>query len=403
MSSAVIVGASMTAFGKFPDATIRSLAEEAVDGALKDAGLLADEIDMVFFSNAAAGTITGQEMIRGQVGLRHTGLLGKPIVNVENACASASTAFHLAVMAVESGRAEVAIAVGSEKMAVADKSRAFAALATAVDLFQLSDLEAAIDAKCADQPREPGADRSFFMDMYAAEARDYMRRSGATVEDLAAVAVKSHAHAALNPHAQFRSLVTVEEVLASRPIADPLTLLMCSPIGDGAAAVIVTSLARARRLGARPVHVAATVLTSGTDRAPGDPTAVERAAATAYAQSGIGPDDLDLLEIHDAAAPAELVICEELQLCGPSEAPALLRSGQTALGGAHVVNPSGGLLSKGHPIGATGCAQLVEIVDQLRDRCGARQVPSARVGLAQNGGGYLTTDNAAMSVIILAV
>jgi acetyl-CoA acetyltransferase len=390
----------MTSFGKFPEATMRSLAEEAVDGALKDAGLLSDEVDMVFFSNAAGGTITGQEMIRGQVSLRHSGLLGKPIINVENACASASTAFHLAVMAVESGRAEVAVAVGAEKMAVADKSRAFAALATAVDLFQLDDLERAIDKKCADQPREAGAG-SFFMDLYAAEAREYMARTGATPEDFATVAVKSHAHAALNPHAQFRTPVTVEEVLASRTIAHPLTLLMCSPIGDGAAAVVVTSAARARRLGASAIRIEASVLTSGTDRETGDASAVQRAAYAAYAQAGVDPAELDVLELHDAAAPAELMLYEELQLCASGEGPALLRSGRTALGGSMVVNPSGGLLSKGHPIGASGCAQLVEIVDQLRGRCGERQVSGARLGLAQNGGGYLTTDNAAMSVTIL--
>jgi acetyl-CoA acetyltransferase len=233
-------------------------------------------------------------------------------------------------------------------------------------------------------------------------SRAYMDRSGATVRDLAEVAVKSHRNAALNPKAQFRTEVSVEEVLASREISAPLTLLMCSPIGDGAAAVVVCSEEYARRLGTGQVRVRACALVSGTDRTAGEPGAVERAAQRAYADAGLGPEDLDVVEVHDAAAPAELMCYEELGLCAPGEGPRLLASGDTALHGRLPVNPSGGLLSKGHPIGATGCGQLVELVDQLRGRCGARQVEGPRIALAENGGGFLGTDAAAMVVTILS-
>jgi acetyl-CoA acyltransferase len=407
MNDIMITGAAMTPFGKFGDRTIRSLAEEAVSAALADAQVRPGDVGMVFFSNAVAGIITGQEMIRGQVALRHTGLLGTPIVNVENACASASTAFHLAVMAVASGAADVALAVGAEKLTHPDKAKSFAAIGTAVDLSQLDELKAWTQGGSAGSPLPEEAEgdgdgkRSFFMDVYAANALAYMKRTGATVEDFAQVAVKSHDHAALNPKAQYRTPVTVDEVLASRTVADPLTLLMCSPIGDGAAAVVVCSAERARG-SADPVRVRSCALVSGTDRTGGEPGAVERAAGRAYEQAGIGPEDLDVLEIHDAAAPAELMTYEELGLCAIGEGPALLRSGQTRLGGRRVVNPSGGLLAKGHPIGATGCGQIVELVDQLRGRCGARQVDDARVALAENGGGFLGRDAAAMVVTVLS-
>jgi acetyl-CoA acetyltransferase len=331
-------------------------------------------------------------------------------VNVENACASASSAFYLACLAVGSGAVEVALAVGSEKLTHEDRSRSFAAIGTAVDQLQLAELRQWASSGSAGSPlpeqaeqagQEGGGKRSFFMDIYAASSRAYMKSSGATREDFAQVAVKSHRHAALNPYAQYRTEVTVDDVLASREIAPPLTLLMCSPIGDGAAALVVCSPGMARRLGAE-VRVRACALVSGRDRGPGEPGAVERAAEAAYEQAGLGPGDLDVVELHDAAAPAELITYEELGLCGEGEGPALLTSGATALGGKIPVNLSGGLLSKGHPIGATGCGQLVELADQLRGRCGPRQAAGARVALAQNGGGFLGTDAAAMVVTVLS-
>lgn len=240
------------------------------------------------------------------------------------------------------------------------------------------------------------------MDIYAAMTRHYMSQSGATAEDFARIAVKNQGNGKLNPKAQYGADVTVEEVLASREISAPLTLLMCSPIGDGSAAVVVASEDAVRRLGADAVKIRSTVLVSGRDRTPDQEGAVERAVRRAYEASGVSPSDLDVCEVHDAAAPAELMIYEDLGLCPPGDGPKLLASGATALGGRVPVNPSGGLLSKGHPIGATGCAQLVELADQLRGRCGARQVEGARVALAENGGGFLGTDPAAIVITVLS-
>ena len=421
MRDVYIAGTGMTAFGKFMDSSVRKLAEEATAEALRDAQATPGDVEIAFFSNATAGILTGQEMIRGQVALRYTGVLGVPIVNVENACASASSAFWLAHMAVASGQAEIALAIGSEKLTHPDKMRSFAAIGTAVDLDNLaaardaltrtllgngkaigpdagSPLPVAADAT----PEKQGGGKSPFMDVYAAMTRAYMEQSGATQEDFARIAVKNQGNGKLNPKAQYGGDITVEEVLASREISGPLTLLMCSPIGDGSAAVVLCSEDAARRLGAETVRVRATALVSGRDRTPDQPGAVERAVAKAYDLAGVGPEELDVIEVHDAAAPAELMIYEELGLCGPGEGPKLLASGETALGGRVPVNPSGGLLAKGHPIGATGCAQLVELADQLRGRCGARQVDGARVALAENGGGFLGTDPAAIVITVLS-
>jgi acetyl-CoA acyltransferase len=422
MRDVYIAGTGMTAFGKFMDSSVRKLAEEATAEALRDAHASPGDVEIAFFSNATAGILTGQEMIRGQVALRYTGVLGVPIVNVENACASASSAFWLAHMAVASGQADIALAIGSEKLTHPDKMRSFAAIGTAVDLDNLaaaresltrtllgagkaigtdagSPLPVAADA--APPAQKGGGGKSPFMDVYAAMTRAYMERSGATPEDFARIAVKNQGNGKLNPKAQYGGDVTVEEVLASREISGPLTLMMCSPIGDGSAAVVLCSEDAARRLGAETVRIRATALVSGRDRTPDEPGAVERAVAKAYDMAGVGPEDLNVLEVHDAAAPAELMIYEELGLCGPGEGPKLLASGETALGGRIPVNPSGGLLAKGHPIGATGCAQLVELADQLRGRCGARQVDGARIGLAENGGGFLGSDPAAIVITVL--
>ena len=229
-----------------------------------------------------------------------------------------------------------------------------------------------------------------------------MDRSGATPTDFAKVVTKNQGNGKLNPKAQYGADLTVEEVLASREISPPLTLLMCSPVSDGGAALVLCSEQAAARLGADAVRVRSTALVSGRDRDSDDDGAVERAVRRAYEASGVGPEDLDVVEVHDAAAPAELMVYEELGLCAPGDGPKLLASGETALGGRVPVNPSGGLLSKGHPIGATGCGQLVELVDQLRGRCGARQVEGARVALAENGGGFLGSDPAAVVITVLS-
>jgi acetyl-CoA acetyltransferase len=342
------------------------------------------------------------------VALRHAGFRGVPIINVENACASSSSALHVACLAVEAGAVDVALALGVEKLTHPVKARSFTAIATAVDLDENASLRRTVAATLLGQSDgdEPAVASSPLMDRYAAKAREYMTESGATDEDLARVSVKNRAHAALNSNAQFRTPLTVDEVLASRMIADPLRMLMCAPIGDGAAALLVASPAAARRLGDRGgsggrLTVAACALTSnGADPAAAKPA--ERAARAAYEQAGLGPMDVDVAEVHDACSAAELWMYEQLGFCGPGDGPKLLADGATALGGRLPVNTSGGLLSRGHPLGATGCGQLVELIDQLRGRATGRQVPGARVALAQNAGGMLDrTDEAAAVVTIL--
>lgn len=386
-----IAGVGITPFGKYPEATVRTLAESAVKSALQDAGIEARQVDQVYFANAVAGLITRQEMIRGQAALRYTGLAGKPIINVENACASSSTAFYLAWNAVRSGQADVVLVVGSEKMTHEDKRVSFGAFATAIDLEEPT-------------PAHVGTGSgSIFMDIYAEKTRKFMKASGATAADFARIVVKSRNAGATNPIAQFRKPTTVDEVLSSRMVSDPLTLPMCSSISDGAAAIVLCSADAARRLGvARPVWVAGSVLVSGTGDTS-QPICAVRASKEIYELSGIGPSELHVVELHDATAPAELIHYESLSLCAPGAAVDLLRSGDTDIGGRLSVNPSGGLMSRGHPVGATGAAQLVELTYQLRGTAGARQRPGARVGMAENNGGQMGPDAAVAVATILQV
>jgi acetyl-CoA acetyltransferase len=248
-----------------------------------------------------------------------------------------------------------------------------------------------------------GEKRSMFMDFYAAWAREHMRRYGTTAEQYARIAEKNHYHGSLNPHAQYRDVFTLEDILNSPMVAEPLTRLMCSPIGDGAAAAILVPAEKARQYTSKPVLVRASILRSGRDHLPGEPGTTEEAARLAYERAGVGPQDLDMLEVHDATAPAELFLYEELGLCAPGEGGRLIDSRHTWLGGRQPVNTSGGLISKGHPVGATGVAQICEIFWQLRGEAGERQVPGAKVGLTENAGGVIKGEVAAMSVHIFSV
>jgi len=394
MRDVYVIGSSMTNFGKHPGRTLRSLATEATEGALHDASMDAAAVGSVYFSNAVAGIVTGQETIRGQVALRDTGLLGKTIINVENACASGSTAVHLGWLSVASGQVDTAIAVGAEKLTHSDKSVTFRAYASGVDLDEIDEDYTTDRLSIA----AGMGGHSAFMDLYAQHARSYMDQTGATQADLAAVVTKARQFGARNPKAQFRQELTVEEVLASREIAWPLTLPMCSPIGDGAASIVLGSREAAERAGGPLVRVRATMVTSGSQT---EPFAVERLSQQLYNETSVAPEDLDVVELHDAAAPAELEYYEALGLCAPGEAAKLLASGDTSLGGRTYVNSSGGLLAKGHPVGATGCAQLVEIADQLKGRCGDRQKDGARLGLAHNAGGSIFGDSGALVMTLL--
>jgi acetyl-CoA acetyltransferase len=402
-----VLGVGMTRFGKHVARTMKSLAGEAVAGALEDAGLGREAVQAAFVGNAVQGVISGQECVRGQVVLRECGIGGIPMVNVENACASASTALHLAWQAVAGGFHDCVLALGMEKLYHPDKTKSFAALAGAVDVELLAQLkEALASTKGAGGGNGGGEKRSLFMDVYAAAARQHMARYGTKVEHFAGIAAKNSLHGSLNPRAQYQEPHTVEDVLAAPMIAAPLTRLMCSPIGDGAAAAIVVSdelLARLARPPSPPIRIAASVLGTGRDRAADDPDPVTETARRAYEQAGLGPDDVSLAEVHDATAPAELMIYEELGFCREGEGGRLVETGETKLGGRRPVNTSGGLIAKGHPVGATGLAQVVEVVDQLRARAGRRQVPGARVGLTENAGGAVRGDPAAVAIHILTV
>lgn len=417
MSNVYVAGVGMTPFGKFPDRGLKSLASEAVRNALEDVGLGPADIELATVGNAVAGLITGQECIRGQVVLREVGIGEIPIINVENACAGGSTALHVAWQAVAAGAYDIAIALGVEKLTHPDKATSLKAFSAAVDVEQMQQIQQRVNA--VGRSVEPGQipearidreaeggeakpKRSMFMDIYAASVRAHMQRYGTTKEQMAKVAVKSHKFGALNPYAQYRNEVTLEEVLNDVPVADPLTRSMCSPIGDGAAAAVLLSEAAAKRLGLtdRP-RILASVLMSATLPDTGHASSEKRAILKAYEVAGVEPADLDVAEVHDATSPAELLAYEDLELCPPGESGKLIDEGVTDLGGSCPVNTSGGLVSRGHPVGATGLAQVSELVWQLRGMCGDRQVEGAKVALAQNGGGFMGNDSAAQAVTIL--
>lgn len=371
----VIAGVGMTPFKRSPGVGVRALANAAATEALEDAGVDAGEVSKVFFGNAAAGVVSQQEMIRGQVAFRRSQFAGIPLFNVENACASGGTALNRAFASVASGETDVALVVGAEQLSHEDKGRTFAALRGSTDIDEIGE----------SVPDEV-VTNSVLMDFYAEEAAEYLERYDATVEDFARVAVKNRENARHNPRAQYQGPQTVEEVLNGRSIVAPLTLAMCSPVTDGAAALVLCSPEFARARGNGKVEILASELRAGAERGS---SPVGDAAAAAYEAAGLGPDDLDLMELHDAAAPAELIQYGEVGLCDEGEGHHLIRRGVTALGGQTPVNTSGGLLSRGHPLGATGCAQIVELYEQLTGRAGARQVEGARLALAVNAGGWI--------------
>ncbi|MBW2421894.1 MAG: thiolase family protein [Deltaproteobacteria bacterium] len=405
--NAVVAGVGMTTFGKHMDRGLKSLGTEAVQAALADAGVDSKDLEAAYVGNAAAGVITGQESIRGQVILRSMGLGRLPVVNVENACASSSTAFNQASAMVSAGLYDIVLALGVEKLYHEDKKVTFSAFTGAVDIEAMStiieQLQAGAKASGAKSASSgAGKSRSMFMDIYAQMARAHMAAYGTTVEQYAGVSAKNSFHGSLNPRAQFREALTVEQVLAQPMIAEPLTRSMCSPIGDGAAAAVVMSERKARELGVSGgVRVVSSVLRSGWDHDPREAGTSEVCSKEAYEEAGVGPEDLDVIELHDASAPSELLTYESLSLCGKGEGGKLIEEGVTRLGGRCPVNTSGGLLRKGHPVGATGIAQIVELTEQLQGRAGDRQVAGARVALAHNGGGTIGPDAAAMCVTIL--
>ncbi len=406
MRDVAIAGAGMTRFGKYMDRGLKDLSREAVHAALDSAGMDKGDLQIAVVGNAAAGLITGQECIRAQVILRDIGIDKIPMVNTENACASSSTALQVAWLYVASGMYDVALALGVEKMYSGDKTKAMSAFGAGVDVEQLREIMKQLkppSEKKAGSESGAGKSRSLFMDIYAAGARSHMARYGTTKEQFARVAVKSHHNGSLNPHAQYQERYSLEEIMASPLVAEPLTRLMCAPIGDGAAAAIVVSDAKARQYTTRPVWIRGTALVSGSDHPKEDGGTGARAAQMAFEMAGISPDDVDVAEVHDASAPAELMLYEELGFCAEGEGGRLIDEGVTSIGGRLPVNTSGGLISKGHPVGATGISQAYEIWLQLRGEAGDRQVEDASVGMTHNGGGMVRGEAAATTVHLFSV
>ena len=402
MKDAAVIGVGMTRFGKLAEMGLSDLVREAVNHALQDAAIDIEDLDAAYMGNAAAGIITGQEMIRGQVALSRMGIGGLPVYNIENACASSSSAFNLAWTAVSAGVHDCVLVVGYEKLYHPDRKVSFQALGTGVDIenyisyFKAAEKESA----GADTILQPGGGekRSVFMDMYSFLAKHYMRTYGLQQKHFAQLAVKSHRNGALNPHAQYQTPVTMEEVLQSGDVSYPLTRHMCAPIGDGAAAVIICSKAKALEDGRRPVWVAGSVVGSGSISYDLNDSLASHLAPKVYEASGIDPADVDVIEVHDATSPSEIIALIDLGICPGDQASEWIEQGRLELDGRIACNPSGGLTTKGHPVGATGCSQIYEIVTQLRGEAGNRQVKGARVGMTQNGGGIIGIDAAAMTL-----
>ncbi len=377
MANVAVIGVGMTKFGKFPDRSVEDLGREACWAAIQDAGIDPREVQAAFCGHIYQGSVAGQRV------LVELGLTGIPIYNIENACASSSSGMELGCLGILAGQWDVVLAFGAEKL--------------------YGKIQGAIAPDESDIEGDLGIVAPGF---WAMRARRHMHQYGTTPEMLAQVSVQNRRNACLNPYAQFRKPVTVEEVLASRLIADPLHLLDCCPIGDGAAAAILVSERAARRYAARPVWVAGIAVSSGSvDSGTSDSTfedLTDRAAKQAYHRAGIGPQDVDVAEIHNCFTIAEIVRSESLGLIPRGEGGRWVGEGKTAIGGEIPINPSGGLLAKGHPVGATGIAQVAEIVWHLRGEAGDRQVEGATVGLTHNRGGIVGgTEGAACCVTVL--
>ena len=415
-----IIGVGMIKFGKHLDLGIKQMTGQALDLVLKDAGLEMKDLEAAWFSNTGWGISAYQHGIRGQVALSANGLDKIPMTNVENACASGSTAFHNGWAAIKAGIYDCVLAIGAEKMYFVvdpkDRGRSFEGFISGTDVeetrammekqkeaarLKKEQMEREAREKGEEIKEEPKGGHSIFMDFYGAGARRHMKDYGTTQRQLAVIAAKAHNNSVLNPLAQYTFPQTVEQVMQDRVVSFPLTRAMCAPIGDGAAAAILCSEGFLKKHSAdRAVLVRASVLKSGT-RAGSPNDICARASQAAYAQAGLGPEDIQVVEVHDATAFGELVQTEDMGFCPKGEGGPLAESGATALNGRIPVNPSGGLISRGHPIGASGLAQMYELVTHLRGEAGKRQVKNPRIAMAENGGGTLGNGEAAMTIHIL--
>lgn len=411
MKDIYIVGVGMTPFGRLLDRSVYDMVGEAVGLALKDAGCAAADIGSAFYGTLTNGQFQGQTAIPGPIAMRRLGIEGVPVFTVENACASGSSAFNLATMALRAGSCDIALAVGAEKMNIPDKAKMFSAFDGGWDVSTVAQNKATLMAMGDGVVPPPGSmserPYSVFMDVYAALCRHHMKTYGTTQRQIAAVAAKNHQHSVHNPLSQYREPCTIEQVLAAPPISYPLTLLMCSPISDGAAAVVLCNADGLKRLGgagARAVRVLASVVQTGSTRGLDEPRKIvaHLAAVKAYSQAGVSPGDVDVAEVHDATAMGEILNAESLMLAPFGEGGPAAERGDFTVGGRIPINPSGGLESKGHPIGATGLGQIHELVTQLRGEAGKRQVDNARIAIQENGGGLYGIEEAVVAVSIFA-
>jgi len=408
-----IVGAFSTAFGKRPQDGHKDLTREAYLGVLADAGMSdGRDIDFAYFGNCAMHRV-GQTSVRGQIcftPLVREGLFPErvPMINVEDACATSSAAIHSAGKDIRSKESNLVLAIGVEKIYEPNPAKSSTAdFGGGIDQL---DPQEWIDYYnlAADQTGkafEASPDRSIFMDTYAMQALYHMRRYGTTQRQLALAAAKTHNNGALNPKAQYRFELTPEQVLDDRVVSYPLTRAMCAPIGDGAAAVLVCSAAYLKGLDAkvrdRAVKIRASVLSGGKYRALDEPGESYVAAKKAYEAAGIGPNDVDIAEVHDATSFSEIYQSEMLGFCPEGEGGKFIESGAADRTGRLPLNVSGGLVSKGHPIAATGASMVGELVQQLRGEAGPRQIPNVTIALAENGGGVIGFDEAVCTVTIL--
>lgn len=414
MRDVYVIGVASTAFGKHPDLSFHQLTELAYLDLLSDTGLGRDGslIEQCWFGNCGMST-WGQGGVRGQVcftPLIESGVFPEhaPILNVEGACATSSLAFHGAWKDVLSGEAEVSLAIGVEKLVSPDMpERSRQIFDGAIDQLEpqrWKDYYSLAGEKVG-KPFKTAPNRTVFMDTYAMQAVWHMRTHGTTQRQIAAGASKNHYHGSLNPKAHYRHTVSIEEVLADREVSYPLTRAMCSPLSDGAAAALLCSesaLANfSPQVRARAVKIRACALSGGKYRKLDEPGLSMYAARKAYERSGLKPSDIDLVELHDATSFSELFQLEMLGFCSPGKSGHFVESGATTLGGQLPVNVSGGLVSKGHPIGATGLSMVYETVKQLRGEAGEAQVQDASLALIENGGGVMGFDEAICAVTIL--
>ncbi|MCE5212779.1 MAG: thiolase family protein [Deltaproteobacteria bacterium] len=414
MRDVYIIAVGMTKFTKHMDKSEKDLVAMAFENVIKDATeVKVSDIQSAFFANTSWGFFNMQHSIRGQVALRPLGIEGIPITNVENACACGSTALHSAYKDVAGGMYECSLAMGMEKLYNEDKGKTMMAFNAGVDVSNLEghikNLRSIMEGMKFEIPEDDGGagagkTRSAFMDVYASGIRWHMATFGTTRQQLAVIASKNHFHGSMNPNAQFQKIMTAEEILNGRSVVWPLTVPMCAPVGDGAAAAIVCSEDFLKKLkNPRPVKIRASVLGSGTNRSYDklDQDIAVRLSRQAYEFAGVGPEDIDTAEVHDATAFGELHQSESLGFCRIGEGGAFAESGATKLGGKIPINTSGGLESRGHPVGASGLGMIHELVTQLRHEAGSRQVKGCRLALGENGGGNLAFEEASMTIHIL--